>query len=419
MSPTAIEASEEFQPATPAELSRFLAENSAGAQKPVYPVGGRTALNYGHLPSQNGIAVSLAGLSKQIDYPNRDMTITLEAGMRVETLNKILKDQNQRLPIDIAQAHRATIGGAIATNASGPHRYFHGTLRDYVIGIEAVTADGTVFHAGGRVVKNVAGYDLCKLMVGSLGTLGIITSVTLKVRPCTETTSLIWATYDNFSEVDAVLENLLVSEARPVFLEVFNGKAAHQIIGESRINLPEDKPVLCLGIEGTEAEVGWQVKQLKREISSIGPDELTVLENDDATKLTSTIQEYQTSSDDPISFQANLLPSHTMDFVQLATEFHVAVQSHAGNGIVLGHLPDDASTPEQAEALLAPLREKATSGQGNLTVLNCEDHLKDQLFHYEDSTPEWNLMKRLKTQLDPHNILNPGRLFPVKADSAT
>src|SRR5262249_39620905 len=148
-------------------------------------------LNFGLPPTRPGIAVDLRGLAQVIDYPARDMTITVQAGVTLAQLREVLAAENQRLPIDVPRAEQATLSGALAANVSGPRRYGFGTLRDYVIGISVVNDEGQEVKAGGRVVKNVAGYDLCKLHIGALGTLGIITQVTLKLKPRPEETALV------------------------------------------------------------------------------------------------------------------------------------------------------------------------------------------------------------------------------------
>ena len=122
-------------------------------------------------------------LDRVVDYPARDMTITVEAGIRIERLAEVLEGRRTA----VADRHRSVRAGharrRMATNTSGPRRFGYGTFRDYVIGLTAMTAEGRVFHSGGRVVKNVAGYDLCKLLIGSLGTLAVVTQVTLKLKP--------------------------------------------------------------------------------------------------------------------------------------------------------------------------------------------------------------------------------------------
>ena len=149
----------------------------------IYPIGGGTSLNYGLPARTDGIGISLRMMDQIVDYPAPDMTITVGAGMTMARLNETLAEQGQRMPVDVPQRERATLGGVVATNPSGPRRYGYGTLRDYLIGIEAVDARGEKFKGGGRVVKNVAGYDICRLLIGSLGTLGIITQLTFKLRP--------------------------------------------------------------------------------------------------------------------------------------------------------------------------------------------------------------------------------------------
>src|SRR5205823_2725889 len=133
---------------------------AAAADQAVFPLGGRTKLDLGLPPTRQGIGVDLRNLNQVIDYPARDMTITVQAGITMAKLQGTLAVENQRLPIDVPLAEQATLGGTIATNVSGPRRYGFGTLRDYVIGISVINAEGQEIKAGGRVVKNVAGYDL-------------------------------------------------------------------------------------------------------------------------------------------------------------------------------------------------------------------------------------------------------------------
>src|SRR5262249_52416341 len=152
---------------------------AAAEGRALYPLGGRTQLDLGLPPTAPGYGVELRRLDAGIDYPARDMTVTVGARLPPSRPQALLAPQNQRPPRGGPRPDRATLGGALATNASGPRRYGAGTLRDYVIGISTVNDEGHQTKAGGRVVKNVAGYDLCKLHVGALGSLGIITQVTL------------------------------------------------------------------------------------------------------------------------------------------------------------------------------------------------------------------------------------------------
>ena len=159
----------------------------------------RHGARFRHAPTQPRHDLDLTGLVKVVDYTPRDMTILVEAGVRMADLAATLAAEGQQLPIDVPRASEATIGGVVATNWNGPRRYGHGTIRDYVIGIHAVDGRGVAFKGGGRVVKNVAGYDFCKLLTGSLGTLGVITQLALKVKPLPERSATIVADCDDLA----------------------------------------------------------------------------------------------------------------------------------------------------------------------------------------------------------------------------
>ena len=201
------------RPQSVAELGDLVRRASAERQA-LYPVGGGTMLDLGLPPSRPGWAVDVRSLNHVIDYPARDMTITVQAGVTVAELQRVLAAENQRLPVDVPRADRATLGGALAANVSGPRRYGFGTLRDYVLGISTVNDEGQEVKAGGRVVKNVAGYDLCKLHVGALGTLGVIVQATLKVRPIPEAQALLTLGCDA-AGLEALLDRLHDSRTRP------------------------------------------------------------------------------------------------------------------------------------------------------------------------------------------------------------
>jgi glycolate oxidase FAD binding subunit len=404
-------ATDEFLPATQTELSRWLSENASGAARPVYPAGGRTAIHYGPAVREPGIALCTTSLAKVIDYPARDMTVTVEAGMRFDELARVLTTEKQRLPIDVPQAHRATLGGVAAANASGSRRFGLGTVRDYLIGVTAVDASGRIFKAGGRVVKNVAGYDLCKLLVGSLGTLAVMTQLTFKLRPLPETSVLLWAAFDRLGTTDEVLDRLSRSAARPVALDVLEHNAAAAVAAEAVLELPSHRPVLCVGVEGTSRETAWQVETLQQEISPFGPHEIVPITGTDATKLWFALAEFQVPSDDPLTFKANLLPSRTVEFVHEAECLGCAVQAHVASGIVVGHLPDSVTSAAAARAALAILRGLARKSRGNLLVVDCDNGWKSGLELFGDPEPAWPLMRRLKSELDPQNLLNPHQVL--------
>lgn len=407
-----MEIPSEFEPATQSELSRWLADQSRQANRaPVFPVGGRTALGCGAEPTAKGVTVSLHGLERVLDFPSRDQTITVEAGLPWSSLCRVLAEERQRLPVDVAEPSRATVGGAIATNTSGPLRWGAGSFRDYVIGIAAVDVQGRRFQAGGRVVKNVAGYDLCKMLVGSHGALGIITQVTLKVRPQPAASAWLWCTFDRYREIDDALTALNTSGARPVACEVLNPRAAHLLSSESQVDLPVASPVLCLGVEGTEREVVWQIDTLVRELQRFTPRSTETVEGEPFGRLHEGLTEWAIPSDDPVTFRATLRPSGVIEFVQRADDLGVAVQAHAGNGLVNGHLSDTVTSYDRACEQIDQLRALAVSHRGHLTVLHADAEWKRRLDLFGTWPPSVAQMRALKQKLDPQNLLNPGRFF--------
>lgn len=401
----------EWKPTTATELANLAAENFHGERRSLMPVGGRTALNFGYPVVGEPIPVSLAGLNRLLDFPARDMTVTVEAGMRIEELQEQLAVEKQRLPIDLPEPHRATIGGAVACDASGPSRFGYGTLRDYVIGISAVDGQGRLFSAGGRVVKNVAGYDLCKLLTGSLGVLGIITQVTLRLRPLAGRRGFHWLQVADERQLEPLLAAVNLSDTRPVIVDLLNPKGAWQIRNESKRDLPADSHILCLGYEGSAAEVDWQMRKVMMELEGVARMSSVSLFDESADALWDALTDFQTASDDPVSFRVGVLPSETAAFLLSATADNVAVQAHAGLGVIIGHLPDSCTDVQTAKRLIDSLRARAARRRGTLTVTQCDPDWSHEIDLFGPETPAWRLMREMKQTLDPAGVLNPGRLW--------
>src|SRR5476649_2092142 len=173
-------------PRDQAELAAFVRELYA-ADKTFAFVGGGTELELGNAPAPLDTAISTTGLNRVIEYSPEDQTISVEAGITVAALSKVLAQNDQFIAFDVTDPERTTIGGAIATNASGRRRLRLGSIKDNIVGIGIVRADGTPARGGEKVVKNVAGFDIPKLMVGALGTLGAVVSATFRVHPIDQT----------------------------------------------------------------------------------------------------------------------------------------------------------------------------------------------------------------------------------------
>jgi glycolate oxidase FAD binding subunit len=343
----------------------------------VYPIGGSTEkgdiLHLCEAPTPRpGIGLSLTSLNRVIDYPADDLTITVEAGLTITELNNCLATHRQRLSIDMPFADRATVGGAVAANAAGPRQYAYGTMRDCLLGFTAVDGTGMTFSGGGRVVKNAAGYNMCRLMAGSFGTLGVITQVTLLVRPLPETSALIACDLPNFDLAEKLLAGLVHSPVHPVAIEL--------LAGRPRQDNPVLGPVLegCVGrlyvgLEGSAPDVAWMVDQLRSQWNTAGVA-TPILVSTPASD-----QQWRWLAESPLETRMTVLPSQTVSKITelLADDPTRTIQAHAGNGVIRTDLPSPRGSGAGSEG-------KPTSA-------------------------ELRVMQAIKDRFDPHNILTPGR----------
>ncbi len=382
---------------------------AAADKQALFPLGGRTTLELGLPPSRPGRALDLRALAEVIDYPARDMTITVQAGIAVARLQEILRGENQRLPVDVPRADQATLGGALAVNAAGPRRLGFGTLRDYVIGISTVNDEGHEVKAGGRVVKNVAGYDLCKLHIGALGTLGIISQVTLKLRPLPEEQALVAFGVSGENLGDS-LEQLRGSRTRPVCVDVLNAAGARFVAKHAGIDIPAADWVVVVGYEENRDAVAWQLQELMNALPVEQLDQCDCRVGFPAGPLWRGLTEFGLPQEAMLSFKANLLPHATADFCRLAMTQtpELLLQAHAGNGIVLGHLAAE-TTVTQAAGWLATLRAAAVAASGNLVITRCPAEWKRELPIWGEPRGDHWLMRRVREALDPRDMFNPGR----------
>jgi len=384
------------------------------ARTPLYPIGGGTSLDYGLPAKAKGVGLSLAGLARVVDYPARDMTITVEAGIPMRQLVDTLAAERQRLPIDPPQLNSATLGGVVATNFNGPRRYGEGTIRDYVIGITAIDGRGIAFKGGGRVVKNVAGYDFCKLLTGSMGTLGVISQVTLKVRPIPEAMRLVAASLADGAQAERVLAALSTSHATPSAIELVAGPQWQQdpalgpFFGKTE---GVAQAVLVVAIEGTAKEVAWMQDQLFIELRRDGVSQIAAIAEADVTGLWQRLCDFPQSGESPLVIKASMVAEGTVPFIEAVREAdpNCNLLAHAGNGIVVARFSQFPASG-LSRTLLGKLMPVATKYHGNVVVLSNPANT--------EATPRctwggidipFGLMTDIKRQFDPANILNPGR----------
>ena len=383
-------------------LGRLAAEGSA-----IYPQGGRTSIESGGVPDRPGTVVDTTGLDRVVDYPAADMTITVEAGITLERLQEVLAAEGQRLTLEAPHPDRATIGGIFATDSSGPRRFGLGRPRDQIIGIAFASTTGELIKGGGRVVKNVAGYDFPRLLTGSMGSLGVLAELTLKTRPRPEASAIVWSSWSSSEAVESVLGALNTSRARPVAVELLNGPAASAIAQASALDLPAGGAVLAIGLEGTAEVVSWQVDALGGELA--GDSDRVPVRDEDADRLWAALVD-SPATGTAMAFKATLLPSALPGFVGGIDPGRWAVQCHAGNGIVWGLSRPEVPVGDLADDV-GRLRERAIDAEGNLILPRCPTDRKAGLGVWGAPRGDWELARMVKRALDPAGAMNPGRFL--------
>lgn len=395
-----------LQPTTLEEVADLIKSASAVGTA-IYPQGGRTSLNYGGLPARPGQILDTTALNRVIDYPAADMTITVEAGMTLARLQAILSEQNQYLPIDPPQGDQATLGGIMATGWTGPRRHLAMRPRDQVIGIGFVNGSGTPVKGGGRVVKNVAGYDFPKLLTGSLGALGVITELTFKVRPRPESTALAWVGCTSLSQVASLLDTLNQSVTRPSAIEVLNA-TAQQRAGLASLGLSISAFAVAIGFDDSAKTVAWQCDAIRAELPS--GTTLATFRDAESQPLWAALTELKAHAG--TAFQARVVtrPGSLAELLAHVDQTQWAIQAHGGQGIANFSLMSDLQQDDIARqmagwaALVGPLG-------GSVTIPVCPTDWKGRLNVWGEAKPDWPLMAGIKTALDPGGILNPGRFL--------
>ena len=221
----------------------------------VVPCGSLTKKEFGAVPERVDILLKTDRMNKLLHYDAGDLTLGVGAGMTIAEVQAILAKNSQFLPLDPMLPELATIGGVLAANANGPMRSGFGGLRDYCIGINFVTGDGKVAKGGGKVVKNVAGYDLMKLMIGSMGTLGVITSANFKVFPLPKQTRTFVCECADLNAAATLRDRIIASPLAPTCLEMISPRAHEYLSGKTDVRDPDHYAPL----KSIESRPAWSV----------------------------------------------------------------------------------------------------------------------------------------------------------------
>lgn len=389
-------------PQTVAELAEIITcahQNHWG----MIPAGSGSKLHWGGLSNSTPLAViSTQRLNQLIDHAAGDLTVTVEAGMRFTELQAHLAKANQFVAIDPSYPQQATIGGIVVTADTGSFRQRYQGVRDMLLGISFVRADGKLAKAGGRVVKNVAGYDLMKLFTGSYGTLGMITQVTLRVYPLPEASHTMILSGDDNAIAEAT-RVLLGSALTPTHADVFSSA----VIKDLSLGKGTGLAVRFQNILPSVKEQMSRLEAIGRSLNLCGA---FYLDNEDA-KLWERLQTRMTvaSQSNQITCKIGIQPSRAIALLHQLHQLSLpswSSQIHIASG--LGRL---ICASDLSPNHLLKLRDICQTNGGFLSVLQAPIDLKQQLEVWGYAGNALNVMRSLKHQFDPHNLLSPGRFI--------
>jgi glycolate oxidase FAD binding subunit len=375
------------EPASESELAGVLTcANQARMQ--VAPRGGGTKLDWGAAPQEIDLMISSAKFAEILEYAPGDMTVTVGAGITIAQLQSALFQHGQRLALDPLWPGRATVGGVIATNDSGALRLRYGSIRDLIIGITVVLGDGTIAKSGGKVVKNVAGYDLPKLMSGALGTLGIITRAVFRLHPLPpQSRTLTFAFIDREKANDFML-SIADSIVVPTGLQMRTGA--------------DGKIEVDVRIDGIAAGIAAQTETVCKLAGKMNPSEPV----GDPWQAREELW-----NGEAIVCKLSMLPSQLSSMAEFVRE---ALSDNADwtllmNSTGLAWLRVDATDCARIVDFILAVRDFLTSTGGTAVVLKGPPLLRQKMDVWGTAGTALPLMKRIKEQFDPRGILNRGR----------
>jgi glycolate oxidase FAD binding subunit len=366
-----------------AQILRFANSNGIA----VNPFGGGTKQSWGN-SVEAGVRLDLGRMNKLREHPWQDMTCTVEAGCTWAAMQAELARHGQMVALDPLWPERATVGGIVAVNDAGSLRLKYGGLRDLIIGMTVVLADGTIAKTGGKVVKNVAGYDLHKLMTGSFGTLGVIAEVNFRLHPVETNTQTWTALAPDPLAFDRPLRTLLDSQLTPSSSQL--RLDAEQCALDVRLAAPAEcmaehagkltKIFGAMELRPADQTV-WQARQQLHDTPSALVLKISTLPSD-LCRLSSELQDWAAKKD--------------MGIV-------VAAQA---TGLVTVALK---SSPDAAKAIIEHLRERLRQSVGSVIALQLPSQFCISLDPWGCESNALPLMKEIKRRFDPNRILNPGR----------
>jgi glycolate oxidase len=394
---------------------------------PVYPRGQATSLSGGPLPVEGGIVLDLSKMDKTLDIIPEDLVAIVTPGVLTENIHKEAEKVGLMYPPDPSSSAVSTIGGNLAENSGGPRGLKYGVTKDYVLGLEVVTPKGEIIQTGGRTVKNVTGYDLTKLIIGSEGTLGIITKAILQLIPKPVTTGTAMAVFDEIIASGEAISKVLTSGICPSKMEIMDQACIQAVEDYQPSGLPVNADAIVLiEVDGHPSAVKAELAQIKEICKQVGAIEVQVArsKSDEAVlwkarKLVSPaitrIKPTKISEDATVPRSKIPEMFKRLKIIREKYELDLVVFGHAGDGNLHPNIVADKRDKEEmkrVEQAVAEIFEAAIDLGGTLSGEHGIGTMKAPFMSMEFKGVELEMMKLIKDSWDPKNIMNPGKIFP-------
>jgi glycolate oxidase FAD binding subunit len=409
-------------PGTIDEVSRVVAYASQ-EHCAIVPRGNGSKMKMGGIPKKMDIVLSTSQLNRIRDRDCENLTLSAESGLTLGEVQQGLAKVGKGyfLPLDPPFTDKATLGGIVATNSSGPKRMLYGTARDMIIGVKAVFPNGDIVVSGGKTVKNVSGYDMCKLLIGSYGTLGILCEMTFKLLPLPEKEATLGLSFARLEDVDGFVRELRGSQLIPSSIEILNGLAV-QKMSHSMSMPPNGNYLVAVGLEGVAESIDRQVSEMSEMAKKYGTLEAVTLDAEKHQAFWVALRDFSSRLTDEysnvISMKSNFLISKcgevlgSYEKIAQGLGINCAFISHAGNGILYSHVLPGKNFRSRVESfieLIEKMTAEAVKNEGSLVVESSPISIKKKVDVWGQSRSDYLVVRRLKDQIDPAGILNIGR----------
>ena len=415
-----VEPLEVVSPSSEDQLSREVARANAD-RVAIFARGGGTRIDLGGIPSRPGMVVDMAGIDEVVAHNYSDLTATFQAGVTMRHVSETLSHHGQLIAIDPPLPGRATVGGTLAAGVSGPLKWHFGHPRDTVIGMKVVQPDGQVTKSGGQVVKNVSGYDMSRLHVGGLGTLGIILEASFKLTPVPMYEKTVLSAYRCVEDVQAAALGIFNSHVMPLAMTAFDASTARRIGMEPA----QGRWHLTVRLGGRSRTLDRQVDDVTNICRQADAQEMEPVEGGRAERLWESIRDFgwDTESAPLLAIHVSALPSDlpktasAVDRLRTPT-LDPAIVAQPGFGTIDIFWHTSSPTPlmregsgegEETQSLISQFQTAVASIGGSTLVQRCPTEVKSDIDVWGDEPPGIETMRRLKKQYDPNNIMNPGR----------